>query len=209
MDALYSNMSHPISCVDVKTLCQWMSGDFSNRKQSDERPTDFAHIHVLFRPLPFEFFNTIGFYSEQVYDYDLWSPYRQGIHRVVQKDDHILIENYGLNDPMLYAGAAREWSILKTIKPKAIKPRGGCSMVFRRSGDTFVGEVEPGQACIIPRDGVMTYLVSDVVVTESTWWSLDRGFHPETHEHLWGSKLGPLKFEKVQSFADDLPFDRV
>jgi CpeT protein len=61
---------------------------------------------------------------------------------------------------------------------------------------------------VIPRDGVMTYLVSDVVVTNSTWWSLDRGFHPETHEHLWGSKLGPLKFEKVQSFTDELPFDR-
>jgi CpeT protein len=53
---------------------------------------------------------------------------------------------------------------------------------------------------------VMTYLVSDVVVTDSTWWSLDRGFHPETHEHLWGSKLGALKFEKVQSFASELPF---
>ena len=83
----------PQASSDLKTLCQWMAGDFSNRKQSDDRPTDFAHIHIFFRPLPFEFFNTIGFYSEQVYDYDLWSPYRQGIHRVVDKGDHILIEN--------------------------------------------------------------------------------------------------------------------
>lgn len=192
---------------DVKTLCQWMAGDFSNRKQSDERPTDFAHIHVFFRPLPFDFFGTIGFYSEQAYDYDLWSPYRQGIHRVVDQGDRILIENYGMTDPMLYAGAARDTSILATIKPEVIKARKGCSMVFRREGEEqFVGGVEPGNACVIPRDGVMTYLVSDVVVTDSTWWSLDRGFHPETHEHLWGSKLGALKFEKVQSFASDLPF---
>jgi CpeT protein len=187
-----------------------MAGDFSNRKQSDDRPTDFAHIHIFFRPLPFEFFNTIGFYSEQVYDYDLWSPYRQGIHRVVDKGDHILIENFGMNDPMLYAGAARDNNILNSIKPDVITSRQGCSMVFRRgNGDSFIGGVEPGNACIIPRDGVMTYLVSDVEVTESTWLSLDRGFHPESHEHLWGSKLGPLRFEKVQNFAAELPFDRL
>lgn len=200
----------PQASSDLKTLCQWMAGDFSNRKQSDDRPTDFAHIHIFFRPLPFEFFNTIGFYSEQVYDYDLWSPYRQGIHRVVDKGDHILIENFGMNDPMLYAGAARDNNILNSIKPDIIKARQGCSMVFRRgNGDSFIGGVEPGNACIIPRDGVMTYLVSDVEVTESTWLSLDRGFHPESHEHLWGSKLGPLRFEKVQNFAAELPFDRL
>lgn len=200
----------PQASSDLKTLCQWMAGDFSNRKQSDDRPTDFAHIHIFFRPLPFEFFNTIGFYSEQVYDYDLWSPYRQGIHRVVDKGDHILIENFGMNDPMLYAGAARDNNILNSIKPDIIKSRQGCSMVFRRgNGDSFIGGVEPGNACIIPRDGVMTYLVSDVEVTESTWLSLDRGFHPDSHEHLWGSKLGPLRFEKVQNFAAELPFDRL
>jgi CpeT protein len=199
----------PTLSRDVKTLCQWMAGDFSNRKQSDERPTDFAHIHVFFRPLPFDFFGAIGFYSEQAYDYDLWSPYRQGIHKVVDLGDRILIENYGMNDPMLYAGAARDTNILQSIKPEVIKARVGCSMVFRSEGaDKFLGGVEPGNACIIPRDGVMTYLVSDVVVTDSTWWSLDRGFHPETNEHLWGSKLGPLMFEKVMSFAEELPFDR-
>ena len=200
----------PQASSDLKTLCQWMAGDFSNRKQSDDRPTDFAHIHIFFRPLPFEFFNTIGFYSEQVYDYDLWSPYRQGIHRVVDQGDHILIENFGMNDPVLYAGAARDSNILNSIKPDIIKSRQGCSMIFRRGdGDSFIGGVEPGNACIIPRDGVMTYLVSDVEVTESTWLSLDRGFHPESHEHLWGSKLGPLKFEKIQNFASELPFDRL
>ena len=61
---------------DLLTLAQWMAGDFSNAKQSRENPQQFAHIHILFRPLPFNFFNAIGFYSEQVYDHDLWSPYR-------------------------------------------------------------------------------------------------------------------------------------
>ena len=194
---------------DLIQLCQWMAGDFSNRKQSDDHPKDFAHIHIFFRPLPFEFFNTIGFYSEQAYDYDLWTPYRQGIHRVINKGDHIYIENYGFPNPMRYAGAGRDPSLLQPLDPTTVKPRGGCNMVFRRKHNSFIGGVEPGNACIIPRDGIMTYLMSDVEVTESTWDSLDRGFHPTTHEHLWGSKLGPLTFEKVQNFANELPFDRL
>ena len=93
---------------DLITLAQWMAGDFSNRAQAQGNPKLFAHIHVLFRPLPWDFFGGVGFYSEQVYDYDLWSPYRQGVHRFADRGDHIYIENYGLIEPMLYAGAARE-----------------------------------------------------------------------------------------------------
>jgi CpeT protein len=190
---------------DLLTLAQWMAGDFSNRQQAFDNAKLFAHIHVFFRPLPWDFFEGIGFYSEQVYDYDLWSPYRQGVHRFVDRGDHIYIENYGLIEPMLYAGAAREPSILGTITTAALKPRCGCAMVFRRSGDCFIGSVEPGRQCIIPKQGIDTYLVSEVEVTATTWNSLDRGFDPATEDVVWGSEHGPLQFTKAQSFADEVP----
>jgi CpeT protein len=66
------------AATDLIQLAQWMAGDFSNRQQAIASPREFAHIHVLFRPLPWSFFGDIGMYSEQVYDYDLWTPYRQG-----------------------------------------------------------------------------------------------------------------------------------
>jgi CpeT protein len=193
---------------DLITLAQWMAGDFSNQKQAVANPTEYAHIHVFFRPLPFDFFSSLGFYSEQVYDYDLWSPYRQGVHRLVDQGDQIYIENYGLKDPIWYAGAARDLSILQTIKPEAIERRQGCSMVFRRQGDRFQGCVESDQ-CIIERVGGPTYLVSDVDMTETTWKSLDRGLNITTHQQVWGSANGPLYFEKQQSFADELALDRL
>jgi CpeT protein len=195
--------------TDSILLCQWMAGDFSNRQQASSQPQQFAHIHVLFRPLPFEFFNGIGFYSEQVYDHDLWTPYRQGVHRVVDRGDDIYIENYSLSDPIRYAGAARELSILKTITIGDIKPRQHCGMVFRREGEMFRGSVEPGNRCSIEKQGRMTYLVSEVEITETTWFSLDRGMDIETHEQVWGSTSGHLRFEKCQSFALELPLDRI
>jgi CpeT protein len=188
---------------DLLTLAQWMAGDFSNEKQAAADPKSFAHIHVYFRPLPYSFFNGIGFYSEQVYDYDLWTPYRQGVHRCIDQGDRIYIENYGLTDAIRYAGAARERSILETIKPDCIQRRFHCSMVFEREGDLFRGRVE-GNQCLIPKNGCPTYLVSEVEVTERTWASLDRGMDLETHEQVWGSTFGPLRFEKVISFADEV-----
>jgi CpeT protein len=188
-------------------LAQWMAGDFSNAKQAAADPKSFAHIHVFFRPLPFEFFNAIGFYSEQAYEYDLWTPYRQGVHRCIDQGDRIYIENYSLQDAMLYAGAAREPSILNTITPDCIQRRYNCSMIFEREGDAFRGRVE-GNKCLIDRQGCQTYLVSDVEVTEHTWVSLDRGMDVDTHQQIWGSTFGPLRFEKITSFADELPIDR-
>lgn len=188
----------------VLTLAHWMAGDFSNFQQAYDNPSQFAHIHVLFRPLPFDFFSAVGFYSEQVYDYDLWTPYRQGIHRLVDQGDHIYIENYALNDAYLYAGSARELSILRTITPDCIERRYHCSMVFRRVGDRFLGAVEPGNQCLIEKRGCQTYLVSDVEITETTWTSLDKGLDVKTHEQVWGSEHGALRFEKKESFAHEI-----
>jgi CpeT protein len=189
---------------DSILLAQWMAGDFSNRQQSIAEPQHYAHIRIFFRPLPFEFFNAIGFYSEQVYDYDLWSPYRQGVHRLVDRGEDAYIENYSLKDAMLYAGAAREPAILNTITHDCLERRCNCSMIFSVDGEMFRGRVEPGNKCLIERNGVMTYLISDVEITETTWVSLDKGMDINTHEKLWGSAFGMLKFEKVTSFADEI-----
>ncbi|MGF1492181.1 MAG: chromophore lyase CpcT/CpeT [Microcoleaceae cyanobacterium] len=187
----------------VLALAQCIAGDFSNQQQAAENPQDYAHIRVFFRPLPFEFFSDIGFYSEQVYDYDLWQPYRQGVHRFVSQENQVYIENFSLKDGYLYAGAGHEPEILKTIQPDVIERRYNCSMLFTQEGETFHGRVE-GQNCLIERDGKQTYLVSMVELTETTFISWDRGFDLATHEQIWGSAKGPLKFEKRQSFAHEL-----
>ncbi|OLP19346.1 chorismate-binding protein [Leptolyngbya sp. 'hensonii'] len=194
-----------VKSSDLFTLAHWMAGGFSNYKQAFENPKNYAHIHVFFRPLPFEFFSGIGFYSEQVYDYDLWSPYRQGVHRLVDQGDQIYIENYGLKEAFLYAGAARELEILNTLTIDKIERRHHCAMVFKREGDLFRGMVEPGNLCLIERHNCQTYLVSDVEITETTWVSLDKGMDVNTHEQVWGSTFGPLRFEKRENFAHEVP----
>ena len=186
-------------------LARLMSGDFSNRQQSDADPKNYAHIRIFFRPLPWDFFGGVGFYSEQVYDYDLWTPYRQGVHRLVERDRDVYIENYSLRDAENYAGAGHNRDILLTIPSDCIERRHNCSMVFVKEGELFRGSVEPGNKCLIHRKGVDTYLISTVELTETTWISWDRGMDLENHRQVWGSAVGPLKFTKRASFADELP----
>lgn len=189
----------------VYELARLMAGDFCNRQQSDADPKNYAHIRIFFRPLPWEFFSGIGFYSEQVYDYNLWSPYRQGIHRLVDQGDRVYIENYSINEAENYAGSGHNRDILLTIPSDGIERRHNCSMVFTKEEEMFRGSVEPGNKCLIHRKGVNTYLVSLVELTETTWVSWDRGMDIDSHEQIWGSAIGPLKFKKKASFADELP----
>ena len=78
-------------------------------------------------------------------------------------------------------------------------------MIFKREGDRFIGGVEPGNRCLIEKNGCQTYLDSFVEITETTWVSLDRGLDVNTHQQVWGSNFGPLRFEKSQSFAHEVP----
>ena len=79
-----------INCTSLSSeLAALMAGDFSNKKQAFADSKNYAHIRIFFRPLPRDFFNGIGFYSEQVYDWDLWSPYRQGVHRLVERETDV------------------------------------------------------------------------------------------------------------------------
>ena len=50
------NLTHKSEAIsnDLLTLAHWMAGDFSNYQQASTSPKDYAHIHVFFRPLPFE-----------------------------------------------------------------------------------------------------------------------------------------------------------
>ena len=188
----------------VYNLANWLAGEFSNQKQALADCKSFAHIRVFFRPLPWAFFSDIGFYSEQVYNHDLWTPYRQGVHRLVEKQGHVYVENYSLDDSIVYAGAGRDQNILNTITPEVIERRYNCSMVFERRKEIFYGSVE-GNSCLIEKKGIQTYLVSEVELTDNTFVSLDRGMDINTHEQVWGSTNGPLKFEKIQSYALEVP----
>ena len=71
-----------------------LSGQYSNAEQAQKDPKNFAHINIYFRPLDWSILNGPWFYSEQSYDYAPWSPYRQSMHRLLEINGLLVVENY-------------------------------------------------------------------------------------------------------------------
>ena len=76
--------------------------------------------------------------------------------------------------------------------------------MVERQENSFAGVVEPGNQCIVERNGQTTYLDSRFEISEHHFRTLDRGRNPETGERVWGSVAGAFEFERVTSFAQEL-----
>ncbi|BEV36092.1 chromophore lyase CpcT/CpeT [Synechococcus sp. M16CYN] len=180
-----------------------LAGIYDNYAQSQKSPKNFARINIVFRPLPWEIFNGPGFYSEQYYNYAPWQPYRQGIHRLEVKEKIYILNNYGFADKERIAGAGRNPELLQYLNINSLSCRFGCAMHFReKTSGCYIGSVEPGKKCLIPRDGYLTYLVSEVQVDQDNWISRDRGFDLETNQPRWGSEHGLLRFKRIKNISE-------
>jgi hypothetical protein len=190
--------------TDIATLARWMAGDFSNQAQAFENPPFFAHIRVCMRPIPSIIDDGIGLYLEQAYDYRLQHPYRVRVISLVPWQDCIVIKNYSVREAEKFLGAARNPDQLKQLSIDDLKVMDGCNMLARWSGHHFVGQVEPGKACIVTRGGKTTYLDSEFEIDAKQLVSWDRGRDLETDELVWGSVAGPFTFERWDSFEHEV-----
>ena len=133
-----------------------LSGQYSNRQQSQDHPRLFAHINIYFIPLEKSICNGPYLYSEQSFDHCPWSPYRQGIHKLIEKNGIIILENYHLENPERVAGAGFTPKLLTYLRNSKIEHREGCNMHFQEiAKGEYQGQVE-GSKCIIKRDNKST-----------------------------------------------------
>jgi hypothetical protein len=114
------------------------------------------------------------------------------------------IENYKVQDETQFYGASRDRERLQSLKIEQLEKLPGCTFLVEWTGTSFKGEVEPGKACMVLRNNKKTYLDSSFEIDEHKFISRDRGFDPETDEHIWGSLAGPFHFVRWASFADEL-----
>ncbi len=194
-------MKEELLLMFAKTL----AGNYSNREQAQNKPKDFAHINIYFQPIDWSILNAPGFYSEQSFDYDPWSPYRQAIHKIKSYEDTFILENFQHTQPQKIAGSGFQPELLKSLCMKELIAREGCAMYFKQIKEKhYIGEVESGQNCLIPRADKLTYLKSQVEFNESSWKSLDEGLDSVTHQKVWGSVNGPIYCKKIVSHANQI-----
>lgn len=189
---------------DIATLARWMAADFSNQEQAFENPPLYAHIRVCIRPLPLELLSGVSLFLEQAYDYMLSQPYRMRVMKLIEAENHIVIEHYNLKEEQKFYGASRNLELLKSLSVEHLAKMPGCNMIVEWTGNSFKGRVEPGKGCIVVRNGKNTYLDNEFEIDTEKFLSLDRGRDMETDERLWGSIAGPFHFVRWSNFADEV-----
>ena len=184
---------------------QTIAGKFTNIAQAQQNPRDFAHINIYFRPIKWSILEGPWFYSEQSYDYAPWSPYRQGVHRLLKMGSIIVVENYALKSPERFAGSGFMPELLEDLKQSSFAQRIGCSMHFKEiKPGHYMGQIEAGKNCLLKNGNNITYVVSYVEFNSSNWISLDKGMDINTNKRVWGSEYGPIKFKKIEVFDSPL-----
>jgi hypothetical protein len=190
--------------TDIATLARWMAADFSNQQQAFDNPPLYAHIRVCMRPLPPSLLDGTALYLEQAYDFSLQQPYRARVLKLLAVDNRIEIENYTIKDVESLYGAARDRDKLAELTRDRLEFMPCCNMHVEWTGHGFKGQVEPGKACMVERNGKVTYLDSVFEIDGEKFQSWDRGRDPATDEHLWGALAGPFYFTRRTSFADEV-----
>ncbi len=191
--------------ISLLRFARTLSAHYSNQDQAKESPRLFAHINIYFCPLPWKVLGGPGFYSEQSYDYSPWTPYRQSLHRLKVRRNIYVIENYKIWKPERVAGAGIHHELINDIDTSNLKRRVGCSMHFKEKlSGQYEGKVEPGNNCIINREGRSTYLISKVTFNQETWTSLDIGYDAKTNKHSWGSEHGDLIFKRIRNIGESV-----
>ncbi len=189
---------------NVTTLARWMASDFSNQAQAYANPPFFAHIRVCMRPLPDDLLDGSSLFLEQAYDFMLNQPYRLRVIKLKVVGDRLELENYKVKEQEKFFGASRDLDLLSTLTANLIEKMEGCDMDVTWTGSSFKGEIKPGKACIVERQGKITYLDNSFEITDNKLISYDRGRDPETDELIWGSVAGPFEFTPLQSFAEEV-----
>jgi hypothetical protein len=190
--------------TDIATLARWMAADFSNQQQAFDNPPLYAHIRVCMRPLPYGLLAGVSLYLEQAYDFMLQQPYRARVLKLITVGDRIEIENYTIQEVEKLYGAARDRDRLSELTRDRLELMPCCNMHVVWTGHSFKGQVEPGKACLVERQGKMTYLDSEFAIDSEKFQSWDRGRDPETGAHVWGSLAGPFYFTRRASFQHEV-----
>ncbi len=187
----------PAGQEDLQRLVAWMSGSFSSRAQA-EQDSSYYDIRLEMTPVWTDRSDGYWLYVEQAMASHLDQPYRQRVYHVARDSaGRFRSTVYELPGPEDFVGSWRTPLAFNALSSEDLLERRGCDIVLEAHGDSaFVGSTV-GRECASELRGA-SYATSEVVITESTLVSWDRGFDVDG-EQVWGAEEGGYVFRKVGS----------
>lgn len=180
---------------DLRMLKERMTGLFSSREQSLEDST-YYDIALHMEPIWPENTDGYWFYVEQAMARLLEKPYRQRIYHLTRQDKYTLVSKvYELPQPMRFAGAWKNKSLLSAITVDSLIDRQGCAIYLRKDDAGNFSGSTPGKACLSSLRGA-TYASSEVIIYADRLVSWDRGWDKDDKQ-VWGATKGGYRFVRI------------
>lgn len=182
--------------TELMQLKAWMTGHFSSQQQAK---TDTVFLHIELRMVPIWTDREDGYwlYVEQAAAGSLHQPYRQRVYHLYRQSASTLVSKvYELHQPLRFAGAWQQPSLLAAISPDSLIDRQGCAIYLTKNKqEQFVGSTA-GKQCISSLRGA-AYATSEVWISSTGMLSWDRGWNA-ADQQVWGAVKGGYRFEKIE-----------
>lgn len=180
---------------DLQVLQQRMTGLFSSRAQSLE-DSSYYDIALHMEPIWPERKDGYWLYVEQAMARMLEKPYRQRIYHLTRQDKYTLVSKvFELPQPLRFAGAWKNKSLLSAITVDSLIDRQGCAIYLRKDDAGNFSGSTPGKACLSSLRGA-TYASSEVIIYADRLVSWDRGWDKDDKQ-VWGATKGGYRFVRI------------
>ncbi len=145
---------------ELKTLAQYMTGEFDNQEQALADPAWYVHLRLWQVPVQLFTEDSITFFAEQSNIVSLHRPYRPRLIRLQQKQD-IKVQYYMPKNPSVVNGAATNPELLKTLTVEDFELLPGCLLDVKVEDKVFTASLPPDAQCcffIVGATSMTTFL---------------------------------------------------
>jgi hypothetical protein len=198
----------PGATGDLALLQRWLTGEFDNFQQYYEAKETKAaqpheRIHTVITPLTAP---AIGSHVLLAKESALGAPGRiQTLHVYSLLPGRggaaVTLQLYLVTDQSLLAAAQADPAAPVALGPAQVRLLTGCDVTWRRDGDAFVGDMEPG-ACrtVWPRTGATVTVHNTYRLTADQFW-FSESLNNETGRVVFGRADGvPYKLMRARPF---------
>ncbi|MBD3882825.1 chromophore lyase CpcT/CpeT [Phormidium tenue FACHB-886] len=189
--------------MSLPSLANWLAGEFDNQPQAIADPLWFVHLRLWHRPVKLQLEGHLALFAEQANALQLDRPYRQRIAVLQPTADPQIqrVQYWGFKQPDLFRGAGANPQQLERLSLEDLELLPGCVLTVTQQGDRFKAEPPSGAKCCFQYEAQTRQVVLGFEVSETQFWSFDRGVDPNTGAALWGAVMGAYTYNKRQSFS--------
>ncbi|WP_233220764.1 chromophore lyase CpcT/CpeT [Chlorogloea sp. CCALA 695] len=180
---------------DLKTLADYMTGEFDNQEQALADPAWYVHLKLWQVPVQLFTEDSITFFAEQANIVSLNRPYRPRLIRLQQKQE-IKVQYYMPKNPSAVNGASTNIDLLKTLTVEDFELLPGCLLDVKIENKVFTASLPQGAKCCFNYAGETKQVSLGFQARQDEFLSYDKGIDSETGKALWGAILGPFRFQK-------------